>query len=558
LPKTLAKGTKVPAPPKKAPPVEAPVPSEEVFSKEAKQMLEKEVADLREQLAAREELKKAYETLQKENESLQAKLDAAGAPTKPAGPPSAGPRCGDCASMAKERDELAKKVKALEQELSVLRESQKTPSVSKAPPDRKFIQGSKALAIVKASPEHSDTPVAKGLAEGAPTRPGEEAAAEARAKLENLEREVVMLRQQLADGQKIKDDYAVLVEEASKLRSENEAFKMQGAGPPATPGNVSEGANSKERTLTAAEAAALVKERNTLQERVRALEEELAALRALTRSPDKASPAPKGAASPTPTPQILQPPSKKPPATAAKLGKAVSRPSTPDHHETSAGDDGARASCEPAEPPIAGAKPKLLPPKAAKAVAKAPPGTAAPAAEADAGAPSLVMVGPPVSKTQPGPLQAKGAKATCAAATPAESATTTTAAQAEVKDTAAAAVESVKSPATLPLKTASPKGPPVATSVEQSASVALAKASKRPEAPLGKKEPGTVLDQDRKTHSGDSGVSGGDAGTPPPAAAAASENAAAKSTAASVDAAKSVGMTLPKTLAKGTKVPAPP
>ncbi|CDI88021.1 hypothetical protein, conserved [Eimeria praecox] len=206
---------------------------------EAKQKLEKEVTDLKEQLAAREELQKAYEALQKENESLQAKLNAVKSPEKSTGLRPAGDKPvgkahtavsdphGNFEAVAKERDMLAEKVKGLEQELAVLRDSQKAATLDKVAADKQLVQGPKALPVCKARPENPAVPLAKGPAEEASASAGEVAAAQLRAELDNAKQEVATLRQQLADEQKSKDNYAALAEEAKKLKSEYEAFKMK-------------------------------------------------------------------------------------------------------------------------------------------------------------------------------------------------------------------------------------------------------------------------------------------------------------------------------------------
>ncbi|CDJ35625.1 uncharacterized protein EMH_0098960 [Eimeria mitis] len=194
--------------------------------------------------------------------------------------------------------------------------------------------------------------------------------------------------------------------------------------------------SSEQSTLTAAEVAELLNERNALRERVRDLEEELAALRTSTRSPTKAPPAFKSVSPATSTPQTSErQPSKKPPVPTPKLEKPLDIPSTDDHRETSPGDDAARVPpSETAGPSVAAAKPRPFPSKAAKPVAEASsPGVVAPCAEG--GAASPVKAGPPVSKKLPGSLQPKAAKASSATATPADNTTTTDGSQAEVMDT---------------------------------------------------------------------------------------------------------------------------
>ncbi|CDJ49663.1 hypothetical protein, conserved [Eimeria brunetti] len=627
LPKTLVKGTKVPPPPKKAPPVESPVVTEEVFSREAKEQLEKQVAELREQLAAREELRKEYETVLKENESLRAQLNAAEPLEKLSRRASVGedfldrPEVavtaphGDYAALAEERDGLADKVKALEQELAALRDSQKASLVNKAPLERKLMHGPKGLPLSKAGPEPTANSLAtKSLAKGSAgiaLTATEEAAAQAGAKLEDLEREVVTLRQQLEDGKKIKEDYAALLEETKKVRSENEALKKQGERPVASLVTGPQDSGSKETTLTAAQVAELEKERNTLQERVRELEgevealrasapaaelekerttlqervreleEELAALRASAKSFAKAPPATKSFPSPLPGAQTSKPPpSKTPPATATKLGKTVAILSAADKLEKSPGDDSLQgASYDTAEPPASKAKPTPLPPKAVKAVADGSLIVVAPPAVPEAE--STVKAGPPVSKKLPTPLAPKAAKAPPTAESPRQSTQATRGAHAEGRDSAAASLEDIKPSGTLPLKTAPPEGPSLASAVDGPASGAKVKApslasavdgpasgakvkadpapTKKPEPLPGKKAPGAVLASDTRAPSPDSSVSRGDEAVPSPSeTAAASGIGAAKSAAASVNEAKSGGTALPKTLVKGTKVPPPP
>ncbi|CDI73800.1 hypothetical protein EPH_0000570 [Eimeria praecox] len=236
----------------------------------------------------------------------------------------------------------------------------------------------------------------------------------------------------------LRKEVAALQEELTKLRGEAESLQTQGKGPKKPSVKGPDDTSSEETTLTATEVAELVKERQALQEKVRALEEELAALRASARSPTKALPASKSIPSLTSAPQASQPsPSKKPPAPASKLGKTAAVLSTTDHPETLPGDDGARmgktaavlsttdhpetlpgddgarsASTVTAEPAVAEAKRRPLPPKVAKAVAETPPaGAVVPAADAGAKASLSMKGGPPVNKKLPASLQPKAVKA---------------------------------------------------------------------------------------------------------------------------------------------------
>ncbi|CDJ59869.1 hypothetical protein, conserved, partial [Eimeria maxima] len=438
---------------------------------EARQKLEKEVAELREQLAARDELKKAYQTLQKENENLQSKLNAVGALGKQAGPSSAGDRSSeehempvsdshaDYAAVAKERDRLAERVKALEHELAILRDSKKAALANTAPPDMK-LQGSKAIPVRKERGSSSAGPLgkpqaqlAKGLEEEASAHVGEETTAQERAKINALEREVVTLRQQVADGQKIKEDYAALVEEVKQLQSENDAFKMQAKGPKASPVK-DVGENICEETaLTAAKVAELVKERDSLQGRVRDLEEELAAFRFTPVSPVKATLAPKSLSSSTSSAPPLQPLlSKKPPAPSSKLGKSAAVSFTAVHSESSPGGAGTcEASSGAAEPPVVqpGRKPSVLKPGEVAAKAYSPDIASEP--KADAASPAKAVL--PLSQKVPGSLFSK-AVTTPAAATPAEGATAAKGAKAKLTVAAAkplVPVSSLPSSSSLPL-----------------------------------------------------------------------------------------------------------
>ena len=139
-PKLAESDTKVPPPPKKAPPVEAPTGDGVGFNAEAKGNLEKEIASLREQLAAAGELKKTHEALQKEFESLQGELRALKAQAKGGGI-EVKPETGEVENSERhesellrtERNSLKERVAALEAELSTLRGAQ-SREVETSPP----------------------------------------------------------------------------------------------------------------------------------------------------------------------------------------------------------------------------------------------------------------------------------------------------------------------------------------------------------------------------------------------------------------------------------------
>ncbi|OEH79368.1 hypothetical protein cyc_06043 [Cyclospora cayetanensis] len=123
--KPIAKDTKVPAPPKKASPVEAPSSGGGNFTLEAKTKLEKEIESLREKLADSEKLRVANGTLQKEVEALQGELNAiktkaeSGATEAASGASPA--MVGEMDTLRKERNSLQERVAALEAELITLR-----------------------------------------------------------------------------------------------------------------------------------------------------------------------------------------------------------------------------------------------------------------------------------------------------------------------------------------------------------------------------------------------------------------------------------------------------
>ncbi|CDI80739.1 hypothetical protein, conserved, partial [Eimeria acervulina] len=429
----------------------------------------------------------------------------------------------------------------------------------------------------------------------------------------------------------LREEVAALKKQLAKLREEIEILKTQGRGLKKPPVTGPEDTSCEETTLAAAEVAEILKERNCLQERVRALEEEVEALRASATSLAQASQAPKRISSPTSTPQTSQPPqSKQHPAPTPKdravpisaemsasaesgitgerdkidkppevLSPCVAKvqlgplpPASPNGVLAAAVSSAdARASSPKASPatvavlakkvgPSAGAK--ALPPKIVGKTLTVAPSQGElqrPESEDSAEAALSKYAGRVVSKPVPSAFMPKVAVSPAAALSSEVTSSHGGAAcqpepqiasegkgEAEVISTKILGPSAKKKVApSLSSKAARPKTVPAATDLGGADTrlednvVAKPKTpvTKTSEPSVGMKAPGAVLDQDRKTHSGDSGVSGGDAGTPPPAAAAASENAAAKSTAASVDAAKSVGMTLPKTLAKGTKVPAP-
>ncbi|CDJ34821.1 uncharacterized protein EMH_0067230 [Eimeria mitis] len=165
----------------------------------------------------------------------------------------------------------------------------------------------------------------------------------------------------------LREEVSALREQLAKLREETESLKTGGRSMQAPQATGSEDTSSKEATLTAAEVAELVRERNALQERVRLLEKELEALRQLAKSPAKAPPAPKSAPSPTPTTESPQPPSSKKPPVPTSKGQTI---------PTSAGlsasadtavtgkRDKANQPCEALEPRAA----EVSPPTAAKAL----------------------------------------------------------------------------------------------------------------------------------------------------------------------------------------------
>ncbi|CDJ63557.1 hypothetical protein ENH_00046010, partial [Eimeria necatrix] len=375
--KRPTEATKVPAPPKKAPPVEFAVLPEEIFSKEAKERLEREMANLRKQVAAGEELKATNEALQRENEDLQARLKAAAGTSKRPGPPSEGndrvelpgsappASSGNYAEVVKQRDSLSEKVKALEQELLSIVGAQKAPSSSSESQEEAAPATKMPLSCKDGS--HSSTTLRKAPAQEVSTAGEEPAAAtaQARAKHDSLQQEVITLRQQLLALQKLKDENAALTEEADKLRKENALLKKQIGELKALPAITARASSSHEAPM-ADGIVEVTKDRESLSRQVIAVEEELAAPRTVAQNYVDEREEPKTTANMTSSTERLPVPhTKKPPLPMSKPRKTLSV--TTNDQGTSI-DDEATEQIVPKtlERLTAEVKPQALPPKVAK------------------------------------------------------------------------------------------------------------------------------------------------------------------------------------------------
>ncbi|CDJ37709.1 hypothetical protein, conserved [Eimeria tenella] len=376
--KRPTEATKVPAPPKKAPPVESAMLPEEIFSKEAKERLEREMADLRKQVAAGEELKAANETLQRENEELQARLKAAAGTSKRPGPSSEGNDCvelpdsapsassGNYADVVKQRDSLSEKVKTLEQELLNIVDAHKAPSSSSE--SREEAGPATKMPLSRKDASHSSITLRKAPAQEVSTAGEESAAAtaQAQANLDSLEQEVTMLRQQLLALQKLKDENAALTEEAEKLRKENAMLKKQIEELKALPEIGARASSSRGAPMTADGTVEVTKDRESLNRQVIAVEEELAAPRTVAqnyvdeRQEPKATADMKSSAGRLPVPHT-----KRPPSPMSKPLKALSV--TTNDQGTSIQDEATEQVVPKAlERLTAEVKPQALPPKVAK------------------------------------------------------------------------------------------------------------------------------------------------------------------------------------------------
>ncbi|CDI74028.1 hypothetical protein, conserved [Eimeria praecox] len=249
---------------------------------EAKQKLEKEVTDLKEQLAAREELQKAYEALQKENESLQAKLNAVKSPEKSTGLRPAGDKPVGKTQTAVSEANQPNAPAELQADVEVL----------------------KAKAAAAEALEKDIRRLQEQL----------RASEELRAAHEALEKETEALKEQLRELQ-------------SKAGQQKDLEETKSAG--------------KGQLLTASEIEAVLQERNELRERVRDLEKEVAAAAGSAAQPsamplttkkavEQKGPGkslPSDSKPPPPLPRRGQASSAKPAAVALPAGEEAGKPS---------------------------------------------------------------------------------------------------------------------------------------------------------------------------------------------------------------------------------------
>ena len=553
--KPAAKDTKVPAPPKKAPPVDAAPVKTDAFCAEAKEKLDAEIAMLREQVANGKELKKAHEALQKEMEALrnqvtelQGEAKTAGAPggksAEAAGKPPL-PSPTDLAAVTKERDDLLEKFQALEKELASVRASQTAPAHPKKSAATTPLPPSKAPPVSTPGELPKPSPTSGALTAGAPkeaSRPsGNGTSAGMQAK---LEQEIRMLREQVAAGDELRKAHEALKEEVKNLQADNESLKRQAGAaqpqPKVAPAQAP-AASSKAPAPGPADASEIIKERDTLKAKVLELEKELGALRTSAQSPGKEPDAiikerdslkervlelekelgalRTSAQSPGKEPDAIIKERDSLKERVLELEKELGALRTSAH---SAGKEvpGTKESpaakelptskfpAQDAQPPLSKKLPAPLPKPGKAAATSRLADTEAPAVEGDqAVAPK--ELGTPLPKPKPGALPPKTGKA------PPE----------------VSASEGAESPAAG--ETASPKklGPPV-----------------------GKKLPGALPPKSGKAPPPAlAAVEAGDATTSPPPG-----NIAASGTDAPTKDAKSAVPALPKPAARDTKVPAPP